>query len=114
MTWCWERKQPLKKVKANYYGFSVIRMVLFGQGNKNWNFNKFLPEIHYSPDVQALKVEMLFLKQTKKKFALDPCPKQIASAPPKLDLPKIILKLKKERTLIPQCTVSGTHVKLTM
>ena len=43
-------KQILKKVKADYTGFSVSRTVLFGEKDENSNFQNFLPDLQNNPD----------------------------------------------------------------
>ena len=43
-------KQPLKKVKANYKGFSDPMDKLFGQEHKNSNFHNFLHGDINNPD----------------------------------------------------------------
>ena len=47
-------------------------------------------------------------------FALDPCSKSFRSSPQTLDLTKINFEPKEGKDINPHCTVSGTHVKLTM
>ena len=39
-------KQPLKRIEANYNGFSI----LFGKESKNSIFHNFLPDFHNNPD----------------------------------------------------------------
>ena len=43
-------KQHLKKVKANYTGFSVRKPVLFAQENKTSIFHKLLPDLQNNPE----------------------------------------------------------------